>query len=120
MSIGAAVDIYRGWSLYWTGWKSDQSNDRLVAQWVAYPVAPADDSPCFYASYPGRQGRFLPGDTFNTCPRYDTDTGEMQQDRVSCAMPLGSSARLLGYQRDTLERVKQEIDKYLAAKEEEE
>jgi hypothetical protein len=58
---------YKGFRLFWTGWKHDYNTVITVGQWVAYEGSDKYDPSGrhFYASYPGREGRFYPGQLFD-------------------------------------------------------
>lgn len=55
---------YKGFSLYWTGWKHVYNQDILVGQWCAYGENYPKDR-CFYASYPGDARQYWPGQLFD-------------------------------------------------------
>jgi hypothetical protein len=65
---------YRGFKVFWTGWKSAFNSDIEVAQWCAYNGNSKHDSVrCIYASYPGSQGLYFPGQIFDISIKEDQE-----------------------------------------------
>ena len=63
--------IYKGYKMYWTGWKESQYSIDMVAQWVAYhedtngKTMPCPNAGAIYASFPGSTGTFQRGSCFD-------------------------------------------------------
>lgn len=88
---------YRGFTVYWTGWKTDIASMCEVSQWCAFHGTWFDRSKrCFYASYPGGQGSCFPGDTFDISVKWkfqkivnhDTSDEDKLRYRVECLRRL--------------------------------
>lgn len=58
---------YKGYFVYWTGWKLAQGRLKVVGQWAAVPECGRAVAG-FYASLPGGEGRFVVNDE-----KFDTD-----------------------------------------------
>jgi hypothetical protein len=60
---------YKGFTVWWTGWKYCDNMDVEVCQWCACEgprrYAPNYDRLLLYASYPGSEGKYLPGMIFD-------------------------------------------------------
>jgi hypothetical protein len=60
---------YKGFTVWWTGWKACENMDVEVCQWCACEgprgYAPNYDRLLLYASYPGDEGRYYPGAIFD-------------------------------------------------------
>jgi hypothetical protein len=57
---------YKGFQVYWTGWKQSFNTDQVAGQWCAYEGEKYDPtSRHFYASYPGDVRQAFPGDVFD-------------------------------------------------------
>ena len=81
---------YRGWLLWWTGWKPNKDVSCFFAQWVASKGGLRK-----YAAYPGGQGGYVPGTAFDTWVRegqrpveFDTQEKEIDQARASTLQRL--------------------------------
>lgn len=60
--------IYKGYKVFWTGWKSIPQQAQLVGQWLAcLDVQPPRRG--FYASTPGGEGHYLEGENFDLSRR---------------------------------------------------
>jgi hypothetical protein len=58
--------IYKGFTVGWTGWKQDLSNNFEAGQWYAYNGKKYGKSTKhFYASYPGGERQYWPGQIFD-------------------------------------------------------
>lgn len=110
-SIGALIREYHGWALRWTGWKVSVDFAHPVGQWLAWQRG----GPYFYASAPGGEGSYKSGDQF-----FLGDGGALATALSGLDCEEAFAIVLLQARLDALGRLKQEIDKYLAAKEEEE
>lgn len=53
---------YKGFTLWWTGWKQIHNMDVVVGQWCA---AESVTGRHFYASYPGDARHYWPGEVFD-------------------------------------------------------
>jgi hypothetical protein len=71
---------FGSWLVYWTGWKSEMTNMRMIGQWVASPInklGMLDESRYYlYVSTPGGWGTFRRGDTFNVALRWPQRSAE--------------------------------------------
>lgn len=95
---------YKGYELIWTGWKQMPDQDTSVGQWCALRKNNKGEIQGFgfYASYPGGQGIYYPGQMFNCCIMHDqlpvnyiTPDETREQNRL-----------------EALQRVMKEIDTY--------
>lgn len=59
--------IYKGFTIFWTGWKSDLNNSFYAGQWCAFEGRERRYlwGKHFYASYPGGEGQTFPGAVFD-------------------------------------------------------
>jgi len=69
-------ELYRGYDVWWTGWKETQGSDFICGQVVGYPVGPAPEFvyikdapvPHLVSVVPGgQQSPFHPGACFDLC-----------------------------------------------------
>lgn len=70
--IRGASELYRGYALVWTGWKSSMSDGAVLGQWLAWAPDEAarvayGNKARIYAMVPyGVVAFYRPGETFNT------------------------------------------------------
>ena len=59
--------IYRGFRVFWTGWKPIQNNESLAGQWLAWPPVgdPIYDRRMYVASVPGELRQYQAGESFD-------------------------------------------------------
>lgn len=55
---------YRGYGIFWTGWKESAFCVDLYGQWVAWPLDFGADRG-FYSSFPGRPAILIRGENFD-------------------------------------------------------
>lgn len=63
---------YGGYGLFWTGWKESQYSVDLAGQWAAWPLIEYPEYG-YYASYPGGEGKFCKGQSFDPCIKNGQD-----------------------------------------------
>jgi hypothetical protein len=63
---------YRGYRIFWTGYKESQNNNLLIGQWVAY--GPTREGPYYYACTTGCGGEYKQGDLFDITLLSDWET----------------------------------------------
>jgi hypothetical protein len=91
--------FFRGFTFWWTGWKGCENSDVQVCQWCAcegpLKYAPGYDRRLFYASYPGFEGRYIPGAIFDISikegqeiPMWNTSEKEKERYRLECLQRL--------------------------------
>lgn len=58
---------YRGWNVFWTGWKTDYRSNILAGQWIAWPpVEKLGKNRRFFVScVPGECREYFPGEVFD-------------------------------------------------------
>lgn len=59
---------YKGYRVWWTGWKDSRDTPRIVGQWLGYPLGHDENLPFLYSSVPGGHGEYVKGQSFDiTC-----------------------------------------------------
>jgi hypothetical protein len=96
---------YKGFILLWTGWKEVPNQDILVGQWVSNLSgigARLEDGGLFSASYPGAEGKYFPGQFFDTSFK-ETQTPVMR---------LHTEEQKEEFRLEALQRIMKVIDDY--------
>jgi hypothetical protein len=90
---------YKGFTVWWTGWKHCENMDIEVCQWCACEgprrYAANYDRLLLYASHPGSEGQYLPGQIFDISikagqeiPTGKSTEEEKSQYRLLCLQRL--------------------------------
>jgi len=94
---------YKGYSLFWSGWKDIPNMDVLCAQWTAIKLDSENKIYTwgYYASYPGGQDRYYPGQIFNTL---------VYANQVPVMRALHTPEQMEEFRLEALQRVMELID----------
>lgn len=93
---------YKGFHLFWTGWKGAENTDVLVSQWCGYEKGNKRDpnQRLFYASYPGSEGPYFRGEIFDI---------SVKEGQIAPTQRI-SKAELEKFSIETLQRLMRLID----------
>lgn len=94
--------MYKGYELWWTGWKGSPSNFVLVGQWIGTIKDPYYDR--LYVSTPGDNGHFSDGQEFSL----------YRHDDQPVITPQSTDAEMLAEKNNALNRMKSLVDHIVA------